>query len=303
MTAVLLLGFNRPWAAKKLASQVSQFGDAHFYVAIDGPRPRVSGEGHLVSETIREFTYGLRGAKVEALIREENLGCGKAVASALDWFFAQEPEGVVLEDDCIPTKEFWDYSRIMLDYFRDNHEIAAISGVNYVPPALIGDRIAYVSRFPLLWGWATWRRCWEGYSLDRVWSAAEMSSSPQWGLMGRLERRDWAKMFTGAAVPPHHTWDYQFVRQAWSRGQWTITPGTSLIRNIGLEAGAHASGGPSWWYRDPDQQILSQWRSKLDCTEPSQIRPLPTADQWWSRNVTSPPLGHRLRRRFGRLGH
>jgi hypothetical protein len=40
------------------------------------------------------------------LIREKNLGCKEAVSLALDCFSRHEEEGIILEDDCLPAKEF-----------------------------------------------------------------------------------------------------------------------------------------------------------------------------------------------------
>ena len=33
---------------------------------------------------------------------DANLGCRKAVSSAIDWFFDEVEEGIILEDDCLP---------------------------------------------------------------------------------------------------------------------------------------------------------------------------------------------------------
>ena len=30
-----------------------------------------------------------------------------AVSGALDWFFEQEEEGIILEDDCLPSQSFF----------------------------------------------------------------------------------------------------------------------------------------------------------------------------------------------------
>lgn len=37
--------------------------------------------------------------EVKTLFREHNLGCRVAVQTAIDWFFAHENEGIILEDD------------------------------------------------------------------------------------------------------------------------------------------------------------------------------------------------------------
>ena len=50
----------------------------------------------------------------------------------IDWFFSYEAAGIILEDDCLPTEEFFRYCDVMLDKFKDNNKIYAISGNNFI---------------------------------------------------------------------------------------------------------------------------------------------------------------------------
>ena len=100
------------------------------------------------------------------MFRNENLGCGKAVSEAITWFFDQEEEGIILEDDVLPHSDFFSYCEELLEKYRDTEQVGFISGRNN----LYGDRVSDDSYFfsPInhVWGWATWRRTWKLYQFD-----------------------------------------------------------------------------------------------------------------------------------------
>jgi hypothetical protein len=104
--------------------------------------------------------------EVKTLFRERNLGCGLAVTSAIDWFFEQESEGIILEDDTKPTDQFFKFINFGLRKYRDDKNIGSICGYNPLTP--IPDKIdrTIISNYPSLWGWGTWKNVWEKYSLQ-----------------------------------------------------------------------------------------------------------------------------------------
>ena len=67
---------------------------------------------------------------VKHLYRDTNLGCGLAVSTAIDWFFSYEEEGIILEDDCLPSDSFFHFCDFMLDYHRNDQNIFLIGGYN-----------------------------------------------------------------------------------------------------------------------------------------------------------------------------
>ena len=42
--------------------------------------------------------------KVQRLYQTDNLGCKRGVGTAIDWFLANEDSGIILEDDCLPSR-------------------------------------------------------------------------------------------------------------------------------------------------------------------------------------------------------
>ena len=53
--------------------------------------------------------------EVQTLFRETYLDCRQSLGGAIKWFFEQEPEGIILEDDCLPTQSFFWFCQELLD--------------------------------------------------------------------------------------------------------------------------------------------------------------------------------------------
>ena len=48
-------------------------------------------------------------ADIKTLYHKKNNGCMKGVSSAINWFFDNEDEGIILEDDCVPHPDFFPF--------------------------------------------------------------------------------------------------------------------------------------------------------------------------------------------------
>ncbi|MFM8839394.1 MAG: glycosyltransferase family A protein, partial [Bacteroidota bacterium] len=108
--ALLFLVFNRPDTTERVLKAIRAYRPERFYVACDGPRTGRTGEDEAVLKVRQCIADAVDWpCSLQTLYRDTNLGCKKAVSSALDWFFEQEEQGIVLEDDCLPHPDFWRY--------------------------------------------------------------------------------------------------------------------------------------------------------------------------------------------------
>ena len=85
---ILFIVFNRLNTTKKVFESIKDAKPPKLYIASDGPRDNKDDEKNKVLE-LREYILKNIDWKceVETLYREKNLGCKKAVSSAIDWFF------------------------------------------------------------------------------------------------------------------------------------------------------------------------------------------------------------------------
>jgi hypothetical protein len=240
--AVLFLVFNRPDPTRRVFEEIRRARPSRLYVAADGPRHNRKGEAELCRQT-REVVNGIDWeCQVFTLFREQNLGCRRAVSSSIDWFFAREEEGIILEDDCLPNESFFRFCGELLEKHRHEPRVMHISGSNFQYGQQRGAASYFYSRIPHIWGWATWRRAWQQYDVDiktfpefvrnkqitRIF--AEKESQQYWNFHFR-------RMYRGS-----DTWDYQWAYAIFKADGLCITPNVNLISNIGFGAAAtHAT--------------------------------------------------------------
>jgi hypothetical protein len=286
-TPVLFLIFNRLATSQRVLAAIRQARPPRLYVAADGPRTLCLGEAEQV-RLVREAVLGQVDwdCEVKTLFRTENLGCRRAVSSAIDWFFAQESEGIILEDDCLPDGSFFPYAQALLTHYRDDQRVMAIGGTHsqgtaYQPPYSYG-----FSRNIEVWGWASWRRAWQHY--DRDLSQWPNLRDTDWlltiGAGDRNFQGHWQRIFDQAFAGALNTWDYQWVFSCWAQHGLTILPAKNLIRNIGFGAAAT--------HTTEQQDGLSDWLSNLPLealhfplSHPPTVTQDYAADRWLDRHI------------------
>lgn len=232
---ILFLVFNRPEPTTQVFEAIRKYKPNTLYVAADGPRKDRVAEQELCDKTRKIALSVDWPCEVKTLLREENLGCKIAVSSAIDWFFEQEEQGVILEDDCVPTLSFFDFCRELLEEYKDDERIMHIAGCNHHPEYSEGAESSYhFSYYGHMWGWASWRRAWNLYDLkmqdfERINREKYLES-----LMGTLQGKYLIRKLKEVYYKGMDTWDYQWDYSKALQKGLTIIPKHNLVNNIGF---------------------------------------------------------------------
>jgi len=162
-TAVLLITFNRLEYLQRTFTVVRKVKPPRLYIASDGPRPQKEGEKELV-EKVRNWMLSHIDWPCEVKTRflETNSGgCKYGVSGAVSWLFANEPEGIILEDDCVPDETFFSYCEELLEKYRDDKRIWHIAGD--APIEVDIPESYYFAKIQHCWGWASWADRWKHF--------------------------------------------------------------------------------------------------------------------------------------------
>ncbi|PGH37845.1 MAG: hypothetical protein CRN43_18725 [Candidatus Nephrothrix sp. EaCA] len=165
-TPVLFILFNRPDTTAAVFDAIRKAKPKKLYIAADGPRKGNIDDIVSCMQTRSVVEHIDWDCKAERRFLDENAGCRMAVSSAITWFFDQEEEGIILEDDCLPHPSFFPFCETLLAQYRDNHSIMHITGNNFQFGKKYGDASYYFSTIAYIWGWASWRRAWEKYDVS-----------------------------------------------------------------------------------------------------------------------------------------
>ena len=165
-TSILFLIFNRPEETKRVFESIKEAKPSKLYLASDGPRSHVIDEEKIVSEVKLNVLNAIDwDCEVKTLFREKNLGCKIAVSEAISWFFDHEDQGIILEDDCLPSQSFYRFCEELLNIYKNDLRIWHISGDNFQNGIARSEESYYYSKFSHVWGWATWKDRWQHYDV------------------------------------------------------------------------------------------------------------------------------------------
>lgn len=240
-TPILFLVFNRPDVTKEVFEVIRRVKPEKLFIACDGPRADKPGEEELVKE-VREIVNNIDwNCEVKKLFRDKNSGCKVSVSSAIDWFFENVEEGIILEDDCLPDLSFFPFCRELLERYRNDERIGMISGDNFLFGKKRTDYSYYFSRFTFIWGWATWKRAWEKYDVNmKLWTEIRDNNWLYDILGDKKAVSDWSKIYENVYSGKIDTWDYQWTFTCWMNNFFIIVPDCNLISNIGFRGdGTH----------------------------------------------------------------
>ncbi|TGK30900.1 hypothetical protein EHQ12_18795 [Leptospira gomenensis] len=234
---ILFLVFNRPEETRKVFDSIRSRKPSRLYIAADGPRenrPEEKERCEQVRSIVRSVDWS---CEVKTLFREKNLGCKRAVSEGIDWFFENEEEGIILEDDCLPSDQFFLFCEHMLAEFRNDPKVMHIAGTNFIHERKkIGSEEIYFSRYPQVWGWATWRRAWGKYLRSaEVWKRLLVSP---WKGSRSYVIRFWEDRLEKTYSGLIDTWDFQWVYTLNVEGGLAVNPPVNLVENIGFGEGS-----------------------------------------------------------------
>ncbi|NLI73330.1 MAG: glycosyltransferase family 2 protein [Euryarchaeota archaeon] len=233
---ILFMAFNRPDTTAKVFQAIRESRPTKLYIALDGSR---NHQETIKCAQVREIVENIDWeCEVKRLYHNENLGCGKAVSSAITWFFNHEEEGIILEDDCLPDSSFFPYCQMMLEKYRNEGRVMMVSGDDFTSGIHHNDDYYFITHFPI-WGWATWRRAWDKHDVS-------MSAWPEFRDQGRTLKivqheamAGWLNTcFEQTYQGKIDTWDHQWTFTCLLNNGLSICPHGNLISNIGFD-GTH----------------------------------------------------------------
>jgi len=241
--SVLVIAFQRFENLVEIFDTCLRNGVKSIYVSLDVPR----------YETLANIT---RTQKIQALVREyllryptvfrfqqseKNRGCGVSVLTGCDWVFSQEEFVVVLEDDCIPTDDFFNFASFSLPLIVGSGELFIAVGTQFKRFATGDHKIAIV-KYPVFWGWATTRDQWNILKLELLKMLS--GQAPNLSHLGVAEQAFWSAGCRRVLEGYVDTWDTLLTTILLSRNWKTISPLKALVRNVGNDVVAtHTSQG------------------------------------------------------------
>lgn len=189
-------------------------------------------------------SYSHKGVLCSYHITSKNLGCKYGVKHALDWFFDQVEEGVILEDDVA----------ISLDSFN-------FISANKAPNTIISlftteqENGVTCSKYPFVWGWWTTKATIANFDVDSF--SEDLVRSSKLPFFDKIWFQRVAREHARMSV---NTWDHQFWYYAATNSIRTIMPRRTLAINMGFEERAtHTKEIMPLWLEEVKLSSAKNW--------------------------------------------
>jgi hypothetical protein len=240
---VLLIIFNRPYTTRRVFEAIRKQRPGRLFIAADGPRvgcPEDAEKCLAARSVVNDVDWK---CDLKTLFSEKNIGCGRGPANAISWFFTHVEEGIILEDDCLPSDDFFMFCRELLGRYRCDCRVMDIGGTNLLAePFKRGEFSYHFSNHNMIWGWATWKRAWDLYDFEmkvykKIRDAGYLNAC--FNSYHELDYFRWIFDKTVANIKTITWWDYQWEFARRINSGLTIVPRKNLVVNLGI--GNHAT--------------------------------------------------------------
>ncbi len=285
-TAVLLITFNRSDTALQVITQLRTARIGKLYLYSDGPRAEIKGETEILSKVqqtlLKEIDWP---CKVQTNFRQKNEGPRLAIGHAINWFFENEEEGIILEHDCVPSLSFFGFCKNLLEHYRHDERMMHISGDNFQFGKWRGDGSYYFSRLNHIWGFATWKRAWKFYDVEmKNYPLFKKENRMNDIIQNKRSRKIWRTIFERTYQKELQTWDYQWTFAMWTHNGLAILPNVNMVSNVGFDRNALNT-------TNPDHKLANMQRFDIEqITHPSFILVDEEADIFATNDVFNPTL-------------
>lgn len=235
-TPVALIHFRRPAETARVFERIREARPRRLFLISDAPREGDTEEARAVEATRAVAAEVDWPCEVTREYAARNMGVKARVSSGITRVFDEVDEAILLEDDCLPHPSFFPYCEELLERYRSDERVVHVSG-SLLMADLSRNRASYhFSRYPHIWGWATWRRGWRHFDVELG----------EWHALGRqqrerrlrelfaddAERRYWRYVWDNSHEIDN--WDAQWSYACLSRRGLSIVPNRNLISNIGF---------------------------------------------------------------------
>ena len=238
-TPVLFLVFNRPQTTEKVFEAIRRAAPKKLYVAADAPREG-RNEEQLCAQVRAMATNVDWDCEVKTLFQTTNKGLRVATIEAFNWVFEHEERAFLIEDDTLPSDDFFPFAEELLERYAHDERVAGIGGCNHNFPTGVEHYDYFFCHYIATWGWATWRRSWTRLGLYEKHRSEVMGANGTFDAIfydknENIEGRNNIKLMEAGKV---NTWDFGWQLDMQLQGGVFAIPCENMVVNLGFGAGA-----------------------------------------------------------------
>jgi len=232
--AIVCFAYNRPYHTKSCLDSLLQnplSKEFPLIVFLDGLRTE---KDEKYNQLIAKNVSSIKGFKNVRLIkRESNFGMFNSITSGITELFKEYKALIIIEDDLVFGKYFLNFMYDGLKIYESDKKVASIHG--YLPPIKEFLPESFFLRGADCWGWATWKDRWEIFRKDSDSMIDEINKNGLKFTFNLNGSFDYLRMLEDKANNRNNSWAICWHASCFLAKKFTLYPGSSLVKNIGLD--------------------------------------------------------------------
>jgi len=223
--AIILFAYNRPSHLRRVLIALEDYKIKNpIYLFLDGPKNK---KDKIIQKEITFMVKTNKNLNIKFFYYKKNIGIAKSVFRGIDKISSRFKHIIILEDDTIPRKEFFNYTFSIIKKNYSN-EIAAICG--YQLPEIHSKyrKVINVLVFDnfIPWGWSIKSRDWKDFRKNYKKERKKKNNIKLSKLLNLLINKVSNKK---------NIWSLDFMIYNFLNKKKYIFPTKSLIKNIGFD--------------------------------------------------------------------
>ena len=253
-TPVLFVTFVRPDYARQTWEGIKATKPKTLYFYSNKGRAEKEGgveRNNEIRSYINEIDWD---CDLHIFFREECVNVYDSLRGAIDWLFDNEERGIILEEDCVPTKAFFSFVDQMIEKFKEDKRVWCISGDNIIKQNPSGYDYMF-SHLHAMYGWASWRDRWRMVNWDHLYIKETIDEHIYYRLFKTKEQaKAKEKALSNMEDMLYRTkcWDYIFGLCMDQYHALTVQPKEHLVKNIGVTGQHHTKAKVSQYNCEPN---------------------------------------------------
>jgi hypothetical protein len=189
-------------------------------------------ECQLIRNLVKDIDLNIK----DVYFTSENLGIKNSIPRALQWFYSNVSEGIIIEYDCIVSRHGFNFFEEAFKRFSCDSDITSISANNITSSQSV-EQLKFIKTIVTpIWGWASWR------SEVEAW----LNFKPQFDDTHKSEIKSIGMKHASAWLTrnqnafQHHktkaSWSDLLVNYQLNKRKYSIVPSVNLVKNIGFNS-------------------------------------------------------------------
>ncbi len=265
LAPIILFVYNRKDHTEKTIEALKKndlAGESELFIYSDAAKNAANFDA---VEEVREYIKTVNGFKSVTIIeRENNMGLAKSVILGVSEIVNKYGKVIVLEDDLITAPQFLKYMNKNLENYEEVEDVISIHGYNY--PIKIIEKQFFLKGADC-WGWATWKRGWDLFEENGEKLLKELKDGGQIREFNFNNSYNYSGMLEDFINGKNSSWAVRWYASAFLKDKYTLYPGKSLVKNIGLDNTGTHSGYQKETFFNNETFTSEEYTKKIDVEE------------------------------------